>query len=76
MSIINVQLSIPETKSLLAYIEELEECARIGGSYNSIYTTIETRLQEAQTNEQNLRECTCGSSESWVTCNENTPHCG
>ena len=76
MTIVNVQLSISETKNLLAYIEELEECARIGGSYPQIFHTITTRLQEAQTNEQNLRECTCCSGEPWVTCSENTQYCG
>lgn len=69
MTIINVQLSIQETKNLLAYIEELEQCAGIGGSYPVIYTTIKSRLQEAQNNEANLRVCQCGSGEPWTTCN-------
>lgn len=64
MTIINVN----ETK----YIHELEQNANLGGSY----TTLRERLQEAQTNQHNLRTCTCGSQEPWVTCPENTPHCG
>lgn len=55
MTIVNVQLSIPETKSLLNYIEELEELARLGGSYNQIFYTIEKRLNEAVENEKKLR---------------------
>lgn len=54
MSVVTVNLSIDETTTLLAYIEELENSSGMGGSYPSIYTTVKERLQEAQTNEEKL----------------------